>query len=335
MITTIVKRDGREVPFNLEKIANAIAKALQAVGASNDKLALSLASRVIEETDRDVTVQGTSPSVEQIQDIAEKVLISANLPEAAKAYILYRAERTRAREMNTRLMKTYDEIATSDSRQSNMKRDNANIDGDTAMGSMLKYGSEGAKIYNEMYILKPEHAKAHNDGDIHIHDFDFYTLTTTCCQIDLQKLFKDGFSTGHGYLREPNDIASYSALACIAIQSNQNDQHGGQSIPSFDYALADGVRKTFAKKYRENLAKSLEFSINDKEGITLKVYEVNKELASRLQLRPEIDNANAYEAEETRLLSGFIELSLLKKAQKFAREQALKEVDRLTYPCLK
>ena len=133
----------------------------------------------------------------------------------------------------------------------------------------------------------------------------------------LQKLFKDGFSTGHGYLREPNDIASYSALACIAIQSNQNDQHGGQSIPSFDYALADGVRKTFAKKYRENLAKSLEFSINDKEGITLKVYEVNKELASRLQLRPEIDNANAYEAEETRLLSGFIELSLLKKAQKF------------------
>ncbi len=334
MITTIVKRDGREVPFNLEKIANAIAKALQAVGASNDKLALSLASRVIEETDRVVTVQGTSPSVEQIQDIAEKILISANLPEAAKAYILYRAERTRAREMNTRLMKTYDEIATSDSRQSNMKRDNANIDGDTAMGSMLKYGSEGAKIYNEMYILKPEHAKAHNDGDIHIHDFDFYTLTTTCCQIDLQKLFKDGFSTGHGYLREPNDIASYSALACIAIQSNQNDQHGGQSIPSFDYALADGVRKTFAKKYRENLAKSLEFSINDKEGITLKVYEVNKELASRLQLRPEIDNANAYEAEETRLLSGFIELSLLKKAQKFAREQALKEVDRLTYQAM-
>ena len=334
MITTIVKRDGREVPFNLEKIANAIAKALQAVGASNDKLALSLASRVVEETDRVITIQGASPSVEQIQDIAEKVLVSANLPEAAKAYILYRAERTRAREMNTRLMKTYDEIATSDSRQSNMKRDNANIDGDTAMGSMLKYGSEGAKIYNEMYILKPEHAKAHNDGDIHIHDFDFYTLTTTCCQIDLQKLFKDGFSTGHGYLREPNDIASYSALACIAIQSNQNDQHGGQSIPSFDYSLADGVRKTFAKKYRENLAKALEFSANNPEGITLKVYEVNKDLAFRLQLRPEIDNANAYEAEETRLLSDIIDPLLLKKAQKFAREQALKEVDRLTYQAM-
>ena len=334
MITTIVKRDGREVPFNLEKIANAIAKALQAAGAANDKLALSLASQVAEQTDRAIARQSASPSVEQIQDIAEKVLISANLPDAAKAYILYRAERTRAREMNTRLMKTYDEIATSDSRQSNLKRDNANIDGDTAMGSMLKYGSEGAKIYNEMYILKPEHSKAHHDGDIHIHDFDFYTLTTTCCQIDLQKLFKDGFSTGHGYLREPNDIASYSALACIAIQSNQNDQHGGQSIPSFDYSLADGVRKTFAKKYRENLAKALEFSADDPTGITLKVYGVNKDLASRLQLRPEIDNTNGYAAEETRLLSESFDATLLKKAQIFAREQALKEVDRLTFQAM-
>ena len=89
----------------------------------------------------------------------------------------------------------------------------------------------------------PVHAAAHQDGDIHIHDLDFYTLTTTCCQIDLLNLFHGGFSTGHGVLREPNDIYSYSALACIAIQANQNDQHGGQSIVNFDYGMAAGVQE--------------------------------------------------------------------------------------------
>ena len=334
MITTIVKRDGRQVPFNLEKIANAIFKALRAVGAADEKQALGLATQVVEQTEGLVQTTGSAPSVEQIQDIVEKVLMNASLPDAAKAYILYRAERTRAREMNTRLMKTYDEIATSDSRNSNLKRDNANIDGDTAMGSMLKYGSEGAKIYNEMYILKPEHAKAHQDGDIHIHDFDFYTLTTTCCQIDIQKLFKDGFSTGHGFLREPNDIASYAALACIAIQSNQNDQHGGQSVPNFDFALADGVRKTFANKYRENLTKTLEFAAAAPEGIAFKVHSVVKDIAKRLNLRPVISGDNGYEAEETRLLADSFDAALLNKAQRFAREQTLKETDRLTYQAM-
>ena len=334
MITTIVKRDGRQVPFNLEKIANAIFKALRAVGAADEKQALGLATQVVEQTEGLVQTTGSAPSVEQIQDIVEKVLMNASLTDAAKAYILYRAERTRAREMNTRLMKTYDEIATSDSRNSNLKRDNANIDGDTAMGSMLKYGSEGAKIYNEMYILKPEHAKAHQDGDIHIHDFDFYTLTTTCCQIDIQKLFKDGFSTGHGFLREPNDIASYAALACIAIQSNQNDQHGGQSVPNFDFALADGVRKTFANKYRENLTKTLEFAAAAPEGIAFKVHSVVKDIAKRLNLRPVISGDNGYEAEETRLLADSFDAALLNKAQRFAREQTLKETDRLTYQAM-
>ena len=334
MITTIVKRDGRQVPFNLEKIANAILKSLQAVGAADEKQALGLATRVVEQTEEWIQATGAPPAVEQIQDIVEKVLMSANLTDAAKAYILYRAERTRAREMNTRLMKTYDEIATSDSRSSNLKRDNANIDGDTAMGSMLKYGSEGAKIYNEMYILKPEHAKAHQDGDIHIHDFDFYTLTTTCCQIDIQKLFKDGFSTGHGFLREPNDIASYSALACIAIQSNQNDQHGGQSVPNFDYALADGVRKTFANKYRENLVKALEFAADAPEEVAFKVRGVIKDIANRLDLRPAISGDNGYEAEEKRLLADSFDAALLEKAQRFAREQTLKETDRLTYQAM-
>src|SRR5699024_10489924 len=145
--------------------------------------------------------------------------------KTAKAYIIYRAERTRVREMDTRLMKVYEDLTFKEAKDSDIKRENANLDGDTAMGTMLKYGSEGAKQFYEMYVLDPKHAKAHEDGDIHIHDLDFLTLTTTCCQIDIKKLLKNGFSTGHGFLREPNDISSYSALACIAIQSNQNDQH--------------------------------------------------------------------------------------------------------------
>ena len=127
------------------------------------------------------------------------------------------------------------------------------IDGNTAMGSMLQIGTAGAKAYNEAYLLTPAQAKAYREGDIHIHDFDFYSLTTTCTQIDIVNLFDGGFSTGHGFLREPQSIQSYAALAAIAIQSNQNDQHGGQSIPNFDYGMALGVKKTFKKAYTNKL----------------------------------------------------------------------------------
>jgi len=330
MITTIIKRDGREVPFNLEKISNAILKALQASGNNDARLAFTLAAAAAEQAERS-TFRGEYPSVEEIQDIVEKVLVDADLPEAAKKYILYRAERTRAREMNTRLMRTYEEITHAASLESDLKRDNANIDGDTAMGTMLKYGSEGAKIFNEMYILKPEHARAHKTGDIHIHDFDFYTLTTTCCQIDIQKLFKDGFSTGHGFLREPNGIASYSALTCIAIQSNQNDQHGGQSIPNFDYALADGVRKTFAKEYRTHLVQALEFALDGKGADIGRAEETIKaELAGR-GLRPEMGDKNGYLAEEAALLSAYADKDLIHRSQAFAMRHAEEATERATY----
>src|SRR5699024_2914176 len=165
----------------------------------------------------------------------------------------------------TTLMKTIDEITNGDARASDMKRDNANIDGNTAMGSMLQIGTAGAKSYNAAYLLTPEQAKAHREGDIHIHDFDFYSLTTTCTQIDILRLFHGGFSTGHGFLREPKSIGSYAALAAIAIQSNQNDQHGGQSIPNFDYGMAEGVAKTFARAYAAKLAESMEDILNTED----------------------------------------------------------------------
>ncbi len=257
MLTKIIKRDGREVPFNIEKIANAIFKAAQAVGGSDYDQAMALACEVSEKADKLSRETGATPTVEQIQDMVEHILIERGHARTAKEYILYRAERTKVREMSTRLMKVYEDLTFQSAKDNDIKRENANIDGDTAMGTMLKYGSEGAKQFNELYILDPKVSKAHIEGDIHIHDLDFLTLTTTCCQIDLLKLFENGFSTGHGFLREPKDIRSYAALACIAIQANQNDQHGGQSIPTFDYAMAPGVKKTYKKLFADGVVKAL------------------------------------------------------------------------------
>ncbi len=256
MIHSIIKRDGRVVLYDQNKIAAAILKAMEVSGEGN----AADAARVANDVQRELENRFVSdaPNIEAIQDAVEQQLMNHGFNAAAKAYILYRANRTRAREASTSLMKTIDEITNIDARISDMKRDNANIDGNTAMGSMLQIGAAGAKAYNEMYLLRPEHAKAYREGDIHIHDFDFYSLTTTCCQIDILKLFRGGFSTGHGYLREPQSIQSYAALAAIAIQSNQNDQHGGQSIPNFDYAMAEGVAKTYRKSFTRRLREVVE-----------------------------------------------------------------------------
>ena len=237
--------------------------------------------------------------------------------------------------MNTRLMKIYEGLTFKDAKDNDIKRENANIDGDTAMGTMLKYGSEGAKQFNELFVLNPEHSKAHHEGDIHIHDLDFLTLTTTCCQIDIIKLFKGGFSTGHGYLREPNDIASYSALACIAIQSNQNDQHGGQSIPNFDYGMALGVAKTYAKLYRRNLSKALEL-LADLENSCDLADDVCKRVKEESGLVPKLANDNGYQEAEAKLLKEGYQLddAIIKRAQEFTLRRTVKETDRATYQAM-
>ena len=256
-ISYIVKRDGRRAPFVPAKIGAAIQKAFIATGQPQSEEYIStLADKVT----RQIIDQGiVEPEVEDVQDFVEAALIENGHIRTARSYMAYRAERTRVREVNTRLMKTFEDITFKEAKSSDVKRENANVNGDTAMGQMLKYGSEGAKEFFHKSLLKPEHSHAHLDGDIHIHDLDFYSMTTTCCQIDLLRLFKGGFSTGHGVLREPNDIQSYAALACIAIQSNQNDQHGGQSIVNFDYGLAPGVIKTFRKRYLNNVVKGIQF----------------------------------------------------------------------------
>nr|MDD6335978.1 anaerobic ribonucleoside-triphosphate reductase [bacterium] len=333
MITQIVKRDGRTVPFQLEKIADAIFKAFQGSGSAKGyETALELARHVEDLLEHDESI-GT-PTVEQIQDTVEKVLIEGGFVRTARAYILYRAERTRVREMNTRLMKIYEDITFKSAKDSDIKRENANIDGDTAMGTMLKYGSEGAKQFYEMYVLKPEHAKAHREGDIHIHDLDFLTLTTTCCQIDLLKMFKGGFCTGHGVLREPNDILSYSALACIAIQANQNDQHGGQSIVNFDYGMAPGVAKSYIKLYRSNLKKALELlgGATVEDG-TLK--DMIADIRSRTGEGPSLSHSDTYRQEEAAALAAMgIDDDTIARAQDFACTNADAEVDRATYQAM-
>ena len=332
MLTKIIKRDGREVNFSIEKIANAIFKAAQSMGGKDYEESLALANQVVVYLEN----RGIQkPTVEQVQDAVEKVLIENGHARTAKVYILYRAERSRVREMNTRLMKIYEGLTFKDAKDNDIKRENANIDGDTAMGTMLKYGSEGEKQFNELFVLNPEHSKAHHEGDIHIHDLDFLTLTTTCCQIDIIKLFKGGFSTGHGYLREPNDIASYSALACIAIQSNQNDQHGGQSIPNFDYGMALGVAKTYAKLYRRNLSKALEL-LADLENSCDLADDVCKRVKEESGLVPKLANDNGYQEAEAKLLKEGYQLddAIIKRAQEFTLRRTVKETDRATYQAM-
>ena len=331
MIQKIIKRDGREAEFHREKIVNAIYQAAQALGGTDHSQSEHVADLVIDYLEN--TMHLESPTVEQVQDVVEKILIENGHARTAKEFILYRAERTRIREMNTRLMKTYEDLTFKDAAENDVKRENANIDGDTAMGTMLKYGSEGAKQFNEMFVLDPKHAKAHIEGDIHIHDMDFLTLTTTCCQIDLDKLFEHGFSTGHGYLREPNDIQTYSALACIAIQSNQNDQHGGQSVPNFEYAMAKGVRKTYAKRYRENLAKALEF-VADLEDPQLTAYDILKLIKEETGLMPVFANDNGYLEEEAERLGKFLDQKTIQKVQRFTVKNSVHETDRATYQAM-
>lgn len=331
MITTITKRDGRSVPFTHEKIANAIFRAAQAAGGSDYDEALNLSYQVCDYIEKELHT--TCPTVEQVQDSVEKILIENGHSRTAKAYILYRAERTRVRDMNTRLMKTYEDLTFKSAVEVDIKRENANIDGDTAMGTMLRYGSEGSKQFYELYVLDPKHAQAHSNGDIHIHDLDFYTLTTTCCQIDIVKLFKDGFCTGHGFLREPQDIRSYAALACIAIQSNQNDQHGGQSIPNFDYGMAPGVAKTYAKVYRANVAKALELIAGREDGAEL-ADSIMKKIFEETGKRPVLAADNGYEAAEAAELAAFVDSAAVERIQAFAKKEAYRETDKATYQAM-
>lgn len=335
MVEYIKKRDGRIIKFNDDRITRAIFLAASEV-AKDEGVAPSY--QVAEEITQNVIkilkskYRDTIPGVEDVQNIVVKVLIEEGHARTSEKYITYRNERSRIRNSRTRLMKSISEITFEDASDANIKRENANIDGNTAMGTMLQYGSAVSKEFCKTFILKPEHVLAHEKGDIHIHDMDFLNMgTLTCCQIRLDNLFKDGFSTGHGFLREPNSIMSYGALAAIAIQSNQNDQHGGQSIPFFDYDMSKGVYKTFRKSYIDNLSKGLELLLgkNDYEKLKEIVYTTEKHTQNKVGLKQSEEYKNT---ERKKLIDEFnIDEELARKIQDFAYNNAYKETDRQTY----
>lgn len=242
-LKNVTKRSGMTVPYDRSKIYNAIAGAAKEIADSMSPGDIQLITELVEKK-----IAGhCSISVEEIQDIVEKTLMEQSFYEVAKNYIMYRQRHAERRAAQKNLMKSYRDIFFADAIDSDMKRDNANINTDASMGIMLKLGAEGAKHFVDNYMLPEEFAEADKENYIHIHDKDFSLITLNCCQIDLLKLFHGGFSTGHGFLREPNSIRAYASLACIAIQSNQNDMFGGQSINAFDFAMAEGVHKTFCK----------------------------------------------------------------------------------------
>jgi len=250
MFTEIRKRDGRVVPFDAEKITDAIFKAAKAVGGENRKIAERLTVQVIKELAKK-GYNGVIPTVEEIQDVVEKVLIENGHARTAKAYILYRDKRSRIREGKSDLMDTVKEILIETSRE------NANVS-NSPSAKMLQIASAASKSYYLTNLLPEEFAQAHISGAIHIHDLDYYGKTLNCLQIDLYKLLSQGFNTGYGYIRPPKRIASAAAQAAIILQSNQNDMFGGQSFPHFDRAMAQIIAEMPRQPDEEEIFQAME-----------------------------------------------------------------------------
>ncbi|HCB92474.1 MAG TPA: anaerobic ribonucleoside triphosphate reductase, partial [Selenomonas sp.] len=284
-LKTVTKRSGHTVPYDVQKIYRAIEGAnSDAASKMSDAEIQLVTSRVEAEIqDREII------SVEEIQDVVEKELMIHDFYDIAKKYIMYRQKHADRRMAQKHLMEAYRDIFFADASDSDMKRDNANINTDASMGIMLKLGAEGAKHFVDNYVLPEKYADADRENYIHIHDKDFSLITFNCCQIDLLKLFHGGFSTGHGFLREPNSIRAYASLACIAIQSNQNDMFGGQSINCFDYAMAEGVNKSFQKAVFDEAYKAAVYRFGRDE--------IGGESDFREKMKPLMDFSNCRYAE--------------------------------------
>lgn len=236
----IIKRDGKRENFSPSKITNAISKAFNATGiAHQEELIDEITQRVINH------FENPTIGVEEIQDLVETELMKVQ-PEVAKKYIIYRQWRNTERDRKTQIKHIMDGIVAIDKNDVNLS--NANMSSHTPAGQMMTFASEITKDYTYKYLLPKQYAEAHQLGDIHIHDLDYYpTKTTTCIQYDLDDLFERGFHTKNGSIRTPQSIQSYATLATIIFQTNQNEQHGGQAIPAFDFFMAKGVLKSFQK----------------------------------------------------------------------------------------
>ena len=331
---TVVKRNGKKVDFDGTKIALAIKKGFDSVNVQDEETGkytyeakdnMKVYNEVIKTLSK---LEKEKIKIEEIQDIIEETLKKKGYDEVYKSFSEYRDRRAQSRNMFVddkkmhKFLKTIEGLGLKSANEDDTKRENANVDGDTAMGTMLQYGSTVSKEFAKAYLMKKKFSDAHDNGDIHIHDMDFLAMgTTTCMQIELDRLFKKGFSTGHGYLRPPKDISSYSALAAIAIQSNQNDQHGGQSIPAFDYYLAPGVLMTFKKQFKQQI-----YDYLDLEGF-LSHINVDK-------LIREIDKLESIKFSIEIFEPFYKESDVLKRLFDKAYEKAYAKTERLTHQAM-
>ena len=329
----VLKRNGRKlVDFDGTKIAIAIKKGFDSVSTEDEvkytekdiqKVYHAVIKR-IEKLARD----NDKIKIEEIQDLIEDEMKNKGYEDVCASFADYRERRNNSRKLffdekkTHKFLKSIEGLGLKTANEDDAKRENANVDGDTAMGTMLQYGSTISKEFAKAYLMKPKFSEAHDDGDIHIHDMDFLAMgTTTCMQIELDRLFKNGFSTGHGYLRRPNDIMSYSALAAIAIQSNQNDQHGGQSIPAFDYYMAPGVLKTFKKQFKQQI-----YDLLDYTGLAS---FVNMDKVCSI-----IDKLNSIELDITMFEVFYKESDSVYRLFEKSYEKALEKTNRITYQAM-
>lgn len=329
----VIKRNGKKVPFDETKIALAIKKGFDSVEVDNgedDKLrkydskdiqkvyqaVLKKIEKTAKETDKF--------QIEQIQDFIEEELSSKGYEDVYKSFSEYRERRALSRQSffddkkTHKFLKSLENLGLKSANEEDAKRENANIDGNSPMGTMLQYGSTVSREFAKAYLMKPEFAKMHDEGEIHIHDMDFLAMgTTTCCQIDLSRLFKNGFDTGHGYVRPPQDISTYSSLAAIVIQANQNDQHGGQSIPALDYYLAPGVLKTFKKQFKQTI-----YDFLDLDGFigVINIDRIIREIDKIESIEVNLEEFSDYQKGSGRV----------KEIFKLASEKALQKTDRAT-----
>ena len=335
----VVKRDGKKVDFDCTKVALAIKKGFDSV-INNPSSEEEIGEKKYTEKDMHKVYEAVLDKIEKdyadaekikieaIQDIIEDVLKQKKYDDVYESFSEYRERRNQSRQMFSdekklhKFLKVIEGLGLKNASEDDAKRENANVDGNSAMGTMLHYGSTVSKEFAKAYLMKPKFAAAHDSGDIHIHDMDFLPMgTTTCMQIDLNKLFKHGFTTGHGFLRKPKDIMSYGALAAIAIQSNQNDQHGGQSIPAFDFYMAPGVLLTFKKQFKQDLYDLLDYS----EFLNF----VNMD-----KLVKEIDKLDSIEFDIDIFAPFMKETDHIRKIFEKAYESSLAKTDRKTYQAM-
>ncbi len=323
----VVKRSGQRVSFNDAKIALAVKKGFDSVYEEYDeKNVYKVKEKVLDQIRKDYKDRKTI-GVEDVSDVIEEVLKKLKYDDVYESFRNYRERRDASREafvvkQQHKFVKAIESLGLKSATEENSKRENANVDGDGPMGTMLHFGSTVSREFAKAYLMDAKYSRAHDEGAIHIHDLDFWAMgTTTCMQIDLNKLFKNGFSTGHGYLRTPNSIGSYSALAAIAIQANQNEQHGGQSIPAFDYYMAPGVLKTFKKEFKQAIYNYLDF-----EGF--------KELINFNKVTDIIDKLDTIEVDLSVFDEFMSKSTRLKEIFESAYDNAMKRTDRATYQAM-